>query len=221
MQDSVLTEFIPFTCTSAVLCLVTQSCPTLCNPMDCSSVSCPHQFPLSLGFSSKNTGVDCHALLQGTFPAYGSNPGLLHCRWLLYHSSHQGSPRILSGAKFCFLIVYILNSLLITRSGRCGRWLLLALPPYPSSSTITVSGGSGWHLLDHRHCVPFWEPSFTFGGPESLMAVTFLAQGYGRKYCMCIQKKAGNSLKGAVLLRVFPPNATSSASPIQFEVDSD
>ena len=43
----------------------------------------------------KNTGVGCHALLQKIFPAQGSNPGLLHCRWILYWLSHQGSPRIL------------------------------------------------------------------------------------------------------------------------------
>ena len=41
-----------------------QFCPTLFNPMDCS----PPGFSLSMGFSSKNTGVDCHALLQGIFP---------------------------------------------------------------------------------------------------------------------------------------------------------
>ena len=40
----------------------------------------------------KNTGVGCHALLQGIFPTLGSNPGLLHCRQSLYHLSHQGSP---------------------------------------------------------------------------------------------------------------------------------
>ena len=40
----------------------------------------------------KNTGVGCQALLQGIFPTQGSNPGLLHCRWILYHLSHQGSP---------------------------------------------------------------------------------------------------------------------------------
>ena len=38
----------------------------------------------------KNTGVGCHALLQGIFPTQGSNPGLLHYRWILYHLSHQG-----------------------------------------------------------------------------------------------------------------------------------
>ena len=43
----------------------------------------------------KNTGVGCHALLQGIFPTQGSNPGLPHCRHVVYHLSHQGSPRIL------------------------------------------------------------------------------------------------------------------------------
>ena len=40
----------------------------------------------------KNTGVDCHALLQGIFPTWGLNPGLLNCGQILYHLSHQGSP---------------------------------------------------------------------------------------------------------------------------------
>ena len=71
-----------------VLCLVAQSCSTLCNCMDSS-------LPGSsvLGDSlSKNTGVGCHALLQGIFPIQGSNPGLQHCRLILYHLSRQGSP---------------------------------------------------------------------------------------------------------------------------------
>jgi len=37
-----------------------------------------------------DTGVGCHALLQGIFPAQGSNSGLQHCRWILYLLSHQG-----------------------------------------------------------------------------------------------------------------------------------
>ena len=40
----------------------------------------------------KNTGVGCHALLQGFFLTQGSNPGLLHCRQILYHLSHQENP---------------------------------------------------------------------------------------------------------------------------------
>ena len=37
--------------------------------------------------------MDCHFLLQGTFPTQESNPGLLHCRQTLYRLSHQGSPK--------------------------------------------------------------------------------------------------------------------------------
>ena len=36
--------------------------------------------------------VSSHSLLQGIFPTQGSNPGLLHCRQILYHLSHQGIP---------------------------------------------------------------------------------------------------------------------------------
>ena len=31
--------------------------------------------------------------LQGIFPTQGSNPGLPHCRWILYQLRHQGSPK--------------------------------------------------------------------------------------------------------------------------------
>ena len=71
----------------AMLCLVSQSCPTLCDPMDCSLPG----FSVHGGSLGKNTGVGCHALLQGIFPTQGSNPGLLHCRWILYCLSHLGS----------------------------------------------------------------------------------------------------------------------------------
>ena len=40
----------------------------------------------------KNTGVGCHFLLQGIFPIQGLNPGLPHCRQMLYGLSHQESP---------------------------------------------------------------------------------------------------------------------------------
>ena len=52
----------------------------------------PHQDPLSMDSSAKNTGVGCDSLLQGNFPTQGLNPGLLHCRQILYYLSHQGSP---------------------------------------------------------------------------------------------------------------------------------
>ena len=40
----------------------------------------------------QNTGVGRLFLLQRIFPTQGSNPGLPHCRWILYQLSHQGSP---------------------------------------------------------------------------------------------------------------------------------
>ena len=43
--------------------------------------------------SGKNIGVGVHTLLQGIFLTQGLNSGLLHCRWILYHLSHQGSPK--------------------------------------------------------------------------------------------------------------------------------
>jgi len=40
----------------------------------------------------QNTGVGSLSLVQGIFSTQGSNPGLLHCRWILYQLSHKGSP---------------------------------------------------------------------------------------------------------------------------------
>ena len=68
-----------------------QSCPTLWDLIDCS----PPGSSVHGDSPGKNTGVGCHALLQGIFPIQGSNPGLLHYRQILYHLSYQGSPRIL------------------------------------------------------------------------------------------------------------------------------
>ena len=79
--------------------LVAQSCLTLCNPMDCSPARliCPWN---SLG---KNTGVGCHSLLQGIFPTQGLNPGLPHCRQILYCVSHGGwGP----ANKYCTFLYY-------------------------------------------------------------------------------------------------------------------
>ena len=46
---------------------------------------CPRNFP------GKSTGEGCHFPLQRIFLAQGSNPGLPHCRQMLYHLCHQGS----------------------------------------------------------------------------------------------------------------------------------
>ena len=43
----------------------------------------------------KNTGVGSLSLLQQIIPNQESNQGLLHCRWILYQLSYQGSPNAL------------------------------------------------------------------------------------------------------------------------------
>ena len=78
--------------------LIAQSCPNLCNPMDCSQ-----------------PGSTVHGILQarildqvaipfsrGIFPTQESNPGLLHYRRILYHLSHQGSPLDQWGSLYMF-----------------------------------------------------------------------------------------------------------------------
>ena len=67
---------------------VDQSCPTFSTPW---TIYSPRN---SLG---QNTGMGSLSLLLGIFPTQGSNPGLLHCRRILYQLSHKGSPRILTG----------------------------------------------------------------------------------------------------------------------------
>ena len=65
---------------------VTQSCQTLLWPHG------PYPARLLHPWDSpgKNTGVGCHALLQGIFLTQWSKPGLPHCRQILYHLSHEG-----------------------------------------------------------------------------------------------------------------------------------
>ena len=75
-------------CIYIQMCLVAQLCLTLCNPMDCS----PPGSSVHGDSPGKNNGVGCHVLLQGIFPTQVLNPGLLHCRWILYQLSYLGSP---------------------------------------------------------------------------------------------------------------------------------
>ena len=60
---------------------VTQSCLTLR----------PHGIYSPWSSPGQNTGVGGFSLLQGIFPTQGLNPGLLHCKQILFQQSHQGS----------------------------------------------------------------------------------------------------------------------------------
>ena len=88
-------------CMCVCVCVLrTQSCPTLCNPMDCSPPA-----PLSMA------RILDHFLLQGIFLTQGLNLGLPHCRQILYHLSHEGSPIIEYAVPKYATFVYWLDEL--------------------------------------------------------------------------------------------------------------
>ena len=73
----------------AVLCLVTQSCPTLCNSMDCS----PPGFSVHGDSPGKKTGVGCNALLQGNEPGIKLRSSRIAGRF--FTSEPPGKPHFL------------------------------------------------------------------------------------------------------------------------------
>ena len=77
---------------------VAQLRQTLCDSMVCS----PPGSSVHGILQARILGVGCHSLLQGIFPTQRSNPGLSHCRRVLYCLSQQGSPRILEWGAYPF-----------------------------------------------------------------------------------------------------------------------
>ena len=62
----------------------------------------PHGLYSPWNSPGQSTGVSTLSLLQGIFPTQGSNPGIPHCRQILYQLSHKGSPRILEWVAYVF-----------------------------------------------------------------------------------------------------------------------
>ena len=82
-----------------------QTCPAVCDPVDCSPLgSSAHR-----DSPSQNTRVGCYVLLQGIFPTQESNPALLHCRWILYRLSHQGSLSIMHKLYYIFNFILLIT----------------------------------------------------------------------------------------------------------------
>ena len=72
---------------------VSQLCPTLCDPID---------YTVHGILQARILAWVALSLLQGIFLTQGSNPGLPHCRPILYQLSHKGSPRILEWVGYPF-----------------------------------------------------------------------------------------------------------------------
>ena len=71
------------------------SCVRLLRPcgLQPARLLCPQYSP------GKNTGEGCYFLLQGIFPTQESNPGLLHCRQILYQLSYDTQDQIIYNQK--------------------------------------------------------------------------------------------------------------------------
>ena len=69
----------------------TQSCPTLCDTMDCTVHGILQ--PRILEWVA-------FPFCKGIFPIQWSNRGLPHCRWILHQLSHQGISRIVKAMVF-------------------------------------------------------------------------------------------------------------------------
>ena len=86
-KESDMTERLHFTFINALKYFQSPS-PTV--PLLC--VDSATFFYTAVEFSRPEYWCGYLSLLQGIFPTQGSNPGLLHCRWILYQLSHKGSP---------------------------------------------------------------------------------------------------------------------------------
>ena len=62
----------------------------------------PHGLYSPWNSPGQNTRVGSLSFLQGIFPTQGLDPGLPHCRWIIYQLSHKGSPRILEWVAYPF-----------------------------------------------------------------------------------------------------------------------
>ena len=92
MSPALASEFFTTEPPEKVKVKVTQSCRTLR----------PHGLYSPWNSPDQNTGAGSLSLLQGIFPTQGSNPGVPHCRRILYQLSHKGSPRILEWIAYPF-----------------------------------------------------------------------------------------------------------------------
>ena len=110
-----------------VLVLAAQSYLTLCDPLDCSLPGYIHG-QRSMEFSKQEYQSGLPFPSPGIFPTQGLNPDLPHCRQILYHLSHQGSPSWNNCCQWCLIIHLHTSCVLIN----------LYIPLYPPSTPPSI-----------------------------------------------------------------------------------
>ena len=129
-------------------------------------------------FPGQNTRLGTLSLLQGIFPTQGSNPGLPHCRWILYQLSHKGSPRIL-------------------------EWVAIPSPANRPNPGIKL----GFLALqeDSLPTDPQGKPKNTGVGSLSLLQWIFLTQEFNQGFLHCRQILYQLSYQGALRWESWSP----------------
>ena len=132
---------------------VTQSCLTLCDPMDPME---PTRLLSPWDFPGKSAGMGCHFLLQRIFPTQGLNPGLPQCRQTLYRLSHQGNPWLGTITNVCFVCLvedFGLGFLFFSHSPQIMTvaWLLFVRPALVRVLQCTCPWrGTGFILKENK-----------------------------------------------------------------------
>ena len=121
-----------------------QTCPTLCTPWTVAL-----QASLTMGFSSKNTGVGNHFLLQGIFTIQGSNPRVLHLlRWQVSSLplALSGKPVEVDGkCQFVVYFCFIDYTKAFDSVDHNKLWKILqdmGIPDLPSEKSVCRSGSN-------------------------------------------------------------------------------
>ena len=137
---------------SYIVCLVTQSCPILWNPMDCSppgSWDSPGKNTAFLdsefmGFSRKEFWSGQSFILQGIFLTHRSKLGLLHCRRILHRLNTSVKNTLECG--FIFLITKVSQE---TEDSGTALIMVLTfnalLSSLPTENGILVTQAMHWH----------------------------------------------------------------------------
>ena len=112
----------------------------------------PHGLHSPWNSLGQNTGVGSLFLLQGIFPNQGSNPGLPHCRQILYQLSHKGSPKLKSPSciQFCNPMDYKVHRILQARKLEGSLSLLQGIFPTQGSSPGLPYGRQILYQLSHN-----------------------------------------------------------------------
>ena len=139
----------------------------------------PHSLYSPWNSPGQNAGVGSLSLLQGIFPTQGSNPGLLHCRQIIYQLSHKRSleirewvaypfssgssqPRNQTGALHCRHVCLVMSNSLLPHGLQPASLLSPRNIPGKNTEWVAISySGRSFQLRDAVHvpcvsCVGKW-----------------------------------------------------------------